>query len=59
MTYDKKSIMYEAYRRYRIDKEHNPGFPQVFSEYLEMVWFEDKYEKWFCETHSSDEYGKE
>lgn len=47
MTYDKRAIMKEAHRRYRENKKAFPDAPLKFSEFLEIVWFECKYDEWY------------
>lgn len=51
MTYDKRKIMKEAHKRYKTDRERFPDVSLRFSEYLEMVWFESKYDEWYYQNY--------
>lgn len=51
MPYDKRAIMKEAHKRYKTDKKRFPNIPLKFSEYLEMVWFEYRYDRWFYQNY--------
>ena len=51
MPYDKRAIMKEAHKRYKADRERFPNATLKFSEYLEMVWFEYRYDRWFYQNY--------
>ena len=51
MPYDKRAIMKEAHKRYKADRERFPNAPLKFSEYLEITWFECKYDEWFYQNY--------
>lgn len=51
MTYDKRAIMKEAHKRYKADRKSFPDTPLKFGEYLEMVWFEYRYDRWFYQNY--------
>lgn len=51
MKYNRSEIMKEAHKRYNADKERFPNSTLKFSEYLEIVWFEFRYDEWFYQNY--------